>query len=530
MHESARAADSRRSTISVDPATGTILGSTPEHTIDELRDAVDRARAAGPAWASLPYRERKQAMLRIRDHIAAHADELATVISRENGKTRMDALSTEVVPAAMATSYYARRARRVLRRRRVAPGNILFINKRSYVDRVPFGVVGIISPWNYPFGIPMHEVIMALIAGNAVILKVATPSQMTGAAIASCIQAGGLPPGVFTLVNLPGAVAGDAFLDAGVDKLFFTGSVPVGKKLMAAASRTLTPLSLELGGNDPMIVCADADLDRAASGAVWAGFSNAGQSCGGVERIYVDRRVYDRFTEILRSRVRMLRTGPDIDGAVDIGAVTTRKQLQTVTEHVTDALDRGARATAVGAVDAGSAAGTFYPPTVLEGVTREMLTMRDETFGPVVAVAPFDTIDEAVALANDSHLGLTASVWTRDRRAAHRIAARLQAGAVTINDHLMSHGLAETPWGGFKQSGLGRTHGDEGLLEMTQPRVVVDDLLPGVRRNMWWHPHSRTVYDGLLGALHLLYGGGPRLRGMVRLVRVFLRTFSRNGG
>jgi succinate-semialdehyde dehydrogenase/glutarate-semialdehyde dehydrogenase len=526
MHESGTTERTPRESISVNPATGEELGRTPELGPEDCMAAMRLARAAQPAWAATSLRTRQERMRRIRDHIAAHADELAEIISRENGKTRMDALSTEVVPAAMATSYYARRARTVLRRHRMPVGNLLFANKRSYCDRVPFGVVGIISPWNYPFGIPMHEVIMALVCGNAVILKVATPCQLTGAAIARCVDAADLPPGIFQILNIPGAIAGDAFIEAGVDKLFFTGSVPVGKKLMAAASRKLIPISLELGGNDPMIVCADADLERAAAGAAWAGFSNAGQSCGAVERIYVERSVYNEFMALLRSITSRLRTGPDTDFNVDVGAVTTRKQLQTITDHVADALAKGAEATASGTFVGNTGNGNFFAPTVLENVTGDMITMQDETFGPILAVSAFDTPDEAIGMANNSPLGLTASIWTRNRKEAHRLAAHLHAGAVTINDHLMSHGLAETPWGGFKQSGIGRTHGDEGLLEMTQPRVVVADILPGVKRNMWWYPHSRKVYNGLLGALHVLYGGGPRLLGAIRLAGVFLRTFT----
>jgi acyl-CoA reductase-like NAD-dependent aldehyde dehydrogenase len=515
---------------SINPATGEVIGMTPLDSADAVAQAVQQARQAQRLWGATTFQQRKKHVLAIRDYIAAQAEEIAACISRENGKTRMDALSTEVLPTAMAASYYAHNAARLLRRHRIRPGNLLFVNKLSYVDRVPFGVVGIISPWNYPFGIPFHEVILALMSGNAVILKVASQSQLVGRTIRACIDAGGLPPGLFHLLNIPGAIAGDAFIDAGIDKLFFTGSVAVGKTLMAAASRRLVPVSLELGGNDPMIVCADADLDRAAAGAVWAGYSNAGQSCGGVERIYVERAVYDAFVALLRERVAALRTGQDLDFNVDIGAITTGKQLKTITAHVEDALRKGAVATAVAPPDLNAGGGTFYRPTVLEQVNDTMVTMREETFGPVVAVMPVDSIEEAISRANDSDLGLTASVWTRNRRKAHKVASQLQAGAVTINDHLMSHGLAETPWGGFKNSGIGRTHGAMGFEEMTQPRVVVDDIMPFVKRNMWWHPHSKTVYDGLLGAMHVLYGPGSRLRGLLKLTRVFARTFTREAG
>jgi succinate-semialdehyde dehydrogenase/glutarate-semialdehyde dehydrogenase len=465
----------------------------------------------------------------MRRYIVEHAGELADIISRNNGKTRIDALSTEVIPAALAATYYGRAARRLFRRRHLRPGTLFFANKRSYVDRVPWGVVGIISPWNYPFGIPLHEVFMGLIAGNAVVLKAATQTQEVARAIGRVVGAGELPAGVFHLLNVPGAIAGDAFIDAGVNKLFFTGSVAVGKTLMRKAAEKLIPVSLELGGNDPMIVCADADLVRAAEGAAWGGYSNAGQSCGGVERIYVERPVYDDFVRLLRARVETLTQGPGTDDEVQVGAMTTEKQLRTVVDHVQDALDKGARITAVAKDLRPQASGWFYPPTVLENVTDDMLTMREETFGPVVAVSPVESIDEAIRRANDSTLGLTASVWTRRRKRAHAIAARLEAGAVTINDHLMSHGLAETPWGGFKESGIGRTHGMLGLEEMTQPRVVVDDVLPGVRRDLWWYPHSHTLYLGLLGFLNTLYGLtlGSRVRGMLHLLRTLPRMFQR---
>lgn len=513
-----------RQTASYDPATGEIIGHVTEHTAVDVERAVTTARKAQPAWAALPVRERAAALLRVRAAIVRQADELAEIICRDNGKTRTDALTDEILPAAAAVDYYANNAERFLADKRLKPGLALLAYKSSRVVRVPFGVVGIISPWNYPFAIPFSEVVMALAAGNTVVLKVATQTQQVGTALARLFQEAGLPSGVFQYVNVPGRVAGPAFLEAGINKLFFTGSVGVGKQLMALAAETLTPVSLELGGNDPMLVCADADLERAADGAVWAGMQNAGQTCGGVERIYVHRDVYHPFLELLGQRVRRLRVGPDRDFDVDVGAITTRAQMETIQEHIQDALRRGATVFAESEAPKG---GQFLPAMVLTNVNHEMRVLREETFGPVVTVMPVDSMDEAVELANDSNLGLTASVWSRNRRVADQLARRMEAGAVMINDHTMSNGLPETPWGGFKESGIGRTHGELGFSEMTEPQVIVHDYLPGVKKNPWWHPHGRFVYDGMKGLLDMLYAesASKRLVGASRFMRLFARTF-----
>ncbi len=514
-------------TLSINPATGEKLGEYPVNAPEDVRNAVKKARTAQPAWAALGSKKRARLVLKIRRYITDHLDELSEIISRDNGKTRIDALAAEVVCAAMAVTYYCKKAPSFLKDRALGNGNILFINKRSKIARVPFGVVGIISPWNYPFSIPFSEIIMALLAGNAVVFKAASETQAVGHALRKCVDAAGLPEGVFTYINLPGSLAGDAFLEAGIDKLFFTGSVNIGKYLMKKASETLTPVSLELGGNDPMIVCADADLKRAATGAVWAGCQNAGQSCGGVERIYVEKPVYKEYLELLKKEIESLRVGYDTDFTTDIGAITTTRQMETVQAHIRDALKKGARIFAQSQYPAGTR-GQFLPCTVLVDVDHDMLVMKDETFGPVLGVMAVDNIDEAVRLANDSYLGLTASVWSGSRSKAMKIGRRIQAGAITINDHLMSHGLSEAPWGGFKQSSIGRTHGDIGFDEMTQPQVIVNDILPFARKNFWWHPFSRGVYEGLKGVVYVLYGVTiiQRLRGALSLLKVFPRTFS----
>ena len=509
------------------PATGEVTGQSPLDSIASLRTAIEKSRAAQVEWAGLPVHERCRSIRVVRDLIADLADDLAETISADTGKTRIDALAAEVLPAAMAVDYYVKRAYGFLKDRNLKPANLLLGNKRSKLRRVPFGVVGIISPWNYPFAIPFSEVVMALLAGNGVILKVATQTQMVGRALEKLFQEADLPEGLFAHVNLPGHVAGEAFLESGINKLFFTGSVPIGKKLMAKAAETLTPVVLELGGNDPMLVCPDANLDRAAAGAVWAGMQNAGQSCGGVERIYVHNDVYDQFLSRLGEQVKSLRVGPDSSTEiVDIGAVTTPQQANTIRSHIESAVADGAAVYAQSRYQQGGT-GQFVPPTVLTDVNHSMQVMREETFGPVVGVMKVTDMAEAVRFANDSDLGLTASVWSKNKREAEELARQIQAGVVTINDHLMSHGLPETPWGGFKQSGIGRTHGQLGFDEMTQPQCIVHDQTGFLRRNLWWHPFSPDVYAGLKGLLDMLYGSGigRRLAGTRAVLKSLPRTW-----
>jgi len=516
-------ASRQRSKTLVEPATGRKLAPQKEHDIAHVREAVRASRKAQVSWAETPLRERRARARAMGREIVARVDEIALVISRSTGKTRMDALSTDVFPGSLMASYYARIAPDVLTTRTLRRSSILFFNKISRLTRAPFGVIGIISPWNYPFSIPLHEVIPALLAGNGVVLKVATQVQPVGEAIAEVVKAAGFPPGLFSLVHLPGAAAGDAMLASGVDKIFFTGSTAAGKELMAKAAKKLVPVVLELGGNDPMIVLDDANMDRAAAGALWAGMSNAGQSCAGVERVYVQEGAWDGFRKRLVDRVAKIRVGPDRDFDVEVGSLTSEDQKRKVTGILRDAMKKGARIVA----QTGPSSGLFHPVTVLENADNSMAAMCEEVFGPIIALQKVRDESEAVARANDSIYGLSASVWSRNRRRARRVAALLRAGTIMVNDHLMSHGMAETPWGGFGQSGIGRSHGALGFEEMTQPRVIVDDLMHRAPRNMWWYPHDKSVYEGLKGAMVALHGRGlfRRIGGLGRLVRTFLRSF-----
>ena len=497
-----------RTVADINPATNQPFFELSETDLNQLPALFEKARAAQKVWAMKSFPERAEHIYKMRRYIVDNAEALSKTVSQSNGKTLTDALATEVLPCALACNWYAKNACKVLKPKIRGGGHLLFFNKRTRMLHVPLGVVGIISPWNYPLSIPFGEIVMGLMAGNAVMLKVAAATPAVGKAIEDIVAAGDLPEGLFNHVVGSGAAVATAFFENRVDKLFFTGSVNAGKVLMAQAADTLTPLSLELGGNDAMIVLEDADLERAANGAAWGGFQNAGQSCGGVERIYVVEKVYDEFVRVLSSKTRALRHGVGCEGFdVDIGSITTAGQLRTVQQHLEDALQKGA-SIAAQSQPVGPQDGLFHAATVLTDVSEDMLTMKDETFGPIIAVAKVKDVEEAIRRANDSNLALTSSVWTRSNKTGQAVAARLETGVTTINDHLYTHGLSETPWGGWKESGLGRTHGPEGLHEMTHVKVVNWDMLP-TKRNLWWYPFNQETWQGLLNALRFAFPKNP---------------------
>jgi len=493
----------------------------------EIGTIIIKAREAQKNWAELPYHVRSKHLKKAGAWLVSHADEITETIHADNGKLAIDALAAEVLPAVMAIDYYRKKGKRFLTSRPLGGGSILMFNKKSRLVYEPYGVVGIISPWNYPFSIPFSEVVMALLAGNAVLLKTASNTPNVGRILEKVFAAAELPSGVFTYVEIPGKEAGPAFIgtaiNPGVDKLFFTGSTAVGRELMVLAAPRLLPLVLELGGADAAIIRRDADLDRAAAGMIWAAFSNAGQSCGGVQRIVVHKDVYGSFLEKFSTLVRKLQQG------IDLGPMINQKQKHTVSKQIEACLAKGA-------VVIAKSEGAFFqdeksltvPAMVLTGVRAGMPIMDDEVFGPVAAVIPAEDDEDALHIANSSAYGLTGSVWSKDRRKAQALAARVNAGAVMINDHLMSHGLAETPWGGLGDSGLGRTHGEPGFKEMVKAKVVVDDTLPGVKRDIFWQPYSEKVYKGLRSLVDFLAGSlWRRLVSIPRVLGIFFRYWKK---
>ena len=493
-------------TAGLNPATGELLGTLYNTPIEHMPAIFEAARKAQAQWGAMSFKQRARHIRLMREYIIEHADQLAETVSRSSGKTRMDALTTEVLPCTLACNWYGKNAAKVLKTERREASSIIWMGKRSIVTHEPLGEVAIISPWNYPLSIPFGEIVMGLMAGNAILLKVAAATPLVGKAIEDIVKAGQLPEGLFHHIVGAGAEVSTAFFNNGVDKIFFTGSVPAGKDLMAQAAKTLTPLSLELGGKDPMIVLEDADLDRAAAGAAWAGLQNSGQSCAAVERVYVHETVYDAFVQKLSKLTASLRQGvPDADCTVDIGSMTTAKQRRLVERHVDEAVAQGAKIAAQAQL-APNLHGEFYPATVLTHVNHSMAVMTEETFGPLLPVMKFKTEDEAVKLANDSTMALTASIWSKNTARAKALAKRVNGGVVVINDHLYTHGMSDMPWGGPYESGIGRTHGPEGLLEMSRMKAVNWDLL-GAKRNLWWYPQDLQTYNVLKSAIRL---GSPR--------------------
>jgi len=450
-------------------------------------------------------------------------DEVAALICREAGKPAAEALATEVIVVLDAAEFCIRSAYRFLREEPLPHANLAMKTKRGKLVREPYGVIGIIAPWNYPFSIPAVETLSALVTGNAVVLKPSELTPLVALKLQRLLLDAGLPPDLMQVVVGEGPV-GAALTESAIDKLIFTGSVATGKRVAELTARRLLPVVLELGGKDPMIVLDDADLEIAASGAMWGAFMNAGQTCLSVERCYVHRSLYEPFLLKCREKIAKLRVGNGIDSEVEIGPMIHERQLRIVDDQVRDAVQRGARLLAGGS-RLSELGPNFYAPTLLADVTNQMRIMQEETFGPVLPVAPFDSDDEAVRLANDSNFGLAASVWTGNRQRGEALAARIKAGTVMLNDMISCFGIAEAPHGGFKQSGIGRTHGELGLQEMVQVKYVDVDLMPRTAK-LWWFGYSKEYQRQMGGFADWLFAPSwaARLKGALVSVGLLRRS------
>jgi acyl-CoA reductase-like NAD-dependent aldehyde dehydrogenase len=494
------------------PATGEVVS---EHAISsalDVHEAVARARAAQPAWNATGVANRVAVLRRFQQLLLRDKDTLAQKVTAEAGKPIVESLLSEILVALDAARFCAENATRTLRSEDVPHGNPIMKTRWGKLVYEPLGVIGIISPWNYPFSIPATETLAALVTGNAVVLKPSELTPISALELQRLLQEAGVPEDVFAVVVGEGST-GAALIESQIEKLFFTGSVTTGKRVAEAAARQLLPVVLELGGKDAMIVLDDADVDIASSAAVWGAMMNAGQTCLSVERCYVHRDVYSRFLAACTEKIVQLRVGNGSDSCTEVGPLISERQLEIVEAQVEDARSQGAMILA-GGKRLPELGKQFYAPTLITDVTPTMRLMQEETFGPVLPVMPFSSDDEAVGLTNASEFGLAASVFTKDARRGESIARRLKAGAVMVNDLISCFAMPEAPHGGTRASGIGRTHGLMGMREMVRPKYIDVDRLSGMKK-VWWYPYGEGFTRQMSAFAEMLFARSPmkRIRG-----------------
>jgi acyl-CoA reductase-like NAD-dependent aldehyde dehydrogenase len=489
---------------SFSPLTGERVGSVPTVRPEDVQAVVDDVASVQPFWAQLPLAGRARYMKRAAQAILDQMDDLARLLAREQGKPINEGYIMELLPTVDALGWIADAGQQILSDERIPQTQAFTKLKKSVFSYEPLGVVGVIAPWNYPWSIPFGEVAMALMAGNGVVLKPASLTPLIGDRIRGIFERAGFPDGLVRTIHGGGTV-GNALVESNAAKIFFTGSVDVGRRVGVACAERLKGAVLELGGKDAQIVCADANLEHAVAGCLWGSFANAGQTCAGIERVYVVNEVAERFTNAVVEGAQALRVGDPLSFDTEVGPMVSREQYELVKELVDDALAHGAELRCGGPLEVdGYGDAAFYAPTVLTNVTHDMRIMREEIFGPVVPIITVDSEEQAIHLTNDSNFGLSASVWTLDKERGDRMARRIVAGSVWINDHMYSHGTCQCSWGGVKDSGIGRAHSKFGFYECVNIKHVAWE--PSRLRNFWWHPYDQSLADAVKASAKLLYG------------------------
>jgi acyl-CoA reductase-like NAD-dependent aldehyde dehydrogenase len=489
------------------PATGEVVAHVPNLSAEDVREMAQRGRAAQPGWEALGFAGRARVMLRMQKWLLDNAERVIETIVRETGKSWEDAQLAEISYGANAFGFWAKNAEKYLEDDKVKSSAVLVKGKKLMVRYRPLGLIGVIGPWNYPLTNSFGDCIPALMAGNSVILKPSEITPLTSLLMLEGLKECGLPENVFQVATGYGET-GAALVDE-VDMIMFTGSTATGKKVMQKAAETLTPVSLELGGKDPMIVLSDADLERAANAATYYSMQNSGQTCISVERVFVEEPVYDEFVAKVTEKVRAIRQGDPSGGAgtVEVGSMTFPKQVDIVESHVNDAIAKGAKAVTGG--HRGSGKGYYFEPTVLVDVTPDMDCMREETFGPTLPIMKVRDAEEAIRLANDSQYGLAASVFSKDVGRGEAVARRIEAGAVCVNDAMLNYSALELPMGGWKASGLGSRHGAGGIRKYCrQQSLLISRFVP--KKDVHMFPYKKRTTNTLLKFFKVLWGRGKR--------------------
>src|SRR5438445_2221640 len=510
---------------SINPATGEALGYFEKTPSAVLPDLVARARAAQSAWVRFPIGARCERLRNLRDCIMSRRDQLADAVVAESGKPRVEALFADIFVAVDTAAYFAKNGQRMLQPERVPHHSLAAKAKSSRLVYEPLGVIGIISSWNYPLAIPMSQIIPAVAAGNAVVSKPSDFTPRCGELIERLFRSAGFPQDLVAVVQGGGEV-GQALVESGPDKVLFTGSVGTGRQVAEACAKKLIPTVLELGGKDAMIVLADADLETASSAAVWGSYTNCGQACLSVERLFVEEAVSQRFAELCVQKTKKLHLGPGSDPATDVGPLIRPQHVRRMSDVIEDAVARGARVLCGGnpRPDLGP---NFFEPTVVTDVDSSMNLFQEETFGPILAMQTVKGAEEAIRHANDSPFALAASVWTKDAKKGQSIAERIRAGAVMVNDAISCFAIAEAPHCGSGSSSWGRTHGRAGILEMAQTKYIDVDRLPR-KEKPWWYRYGRELEQAADGFLQFEFSGG--IGAKLSNVRAGLKTFFRDHG
>jgi succinate-semialdehyde dehydrogenase/glutarate-semialdehyde dehydrogenase len=509
--------DTQEKIPSINPSNLNPIGTVSLANTEDCQAAIQEAKRAFPLWKELTPSAKSGILRKAKSILLRKSSDIARLIAEEHGSPFSEALSVEIWTAAEALDYYRTSLKKILEPRKMSSRVLLLSHKKNAFHFQPLGPTLVISPWNFPFMLPFLDVLSALSSGHTVVLRPSSTTPFSALQIGEIFLEAGLPPGVLNIVNSKTAQAEEMIANPDIQSIMFTGSASIGKRIMELASRNLTNLILELGGKDPMVVFEDADLDRAARGAAWAGLMNCGQSCGSVERIYVAQEIAAKFTEKLLELVTKLQVGNPLDPGVDIGPMTTQSQREVVLAHIADAVEKGARVLHGGRPTA-DLPGYFIQPAVLDRVDHSMTIMREETFGPVLPIMTFADRTEALALANDSPYGLTASVWTRDKEKARWMAQMLETGTVTINDHMCTFSDPKGIWGGIKQSGIGRSHGWYGLLNLVNIKLLSQDF-KRKKNQLWWFPYEEGRVPFLKTSLTIVHHErtGAKLKAMFAL-------------